>query len=210
MLFRSLVALLRKADAWGQRLVNFWQNEVIAHWHYITVGLIFLCLLPICGMVIINTRGLFCGIEPAICLVPSPTPPAALAAPPLLSSAFPLKATPRSVKTGVPPLVIDFSIDSIDVLSTTVKLNITVTRSADKSLNWNSDKGRESEIYLLRSGQRFKLLEMGGLFAQDTTLQPRQSYKGWFTFEKPTDNLIVFVYPDVQPVPIDLNSSTSR
>jgi hypothetical protein len=121
------------------------------------------------------------------------------------ASTFPLKATPVAVATDAKPLAIDFLIDGIEVGEGHIKLNISIKRHAgNTALSWHSDEDRKNEIYLKTGSQRHNLIDMGGIFSQDTTLQSGRSYKGWFTFEKPTKEFFTFYYPDVKPLEIDL------
>ena len=118
----------------------------------------------------------------------------------------PIEATPRSVSAGFPPLVIAFVVESIERDTGTIQLNITITRIANTPLRWGSDEGRKNQIFLEANSTRYALVDMGGIFAQDTTLQPEESYEGWFTFEMPDEDTFTFNYPDVVPLAIELGS----
>jgi hypothetical protein len=123
-----------------------------------------------------------------------------------ISSSLPLEATPAAVTEDKKPLAIDFLIESIGTGEATIRFNITIRRNnGSNPLPWSSDEGRKDEIYLTAGSQRYKLIEMGGLFTQNATLQPGQSYTGWLTFEKPDRDIITFYYPDVEPLHIDLS-----
>jgi hypothetical protein len=117
----------------------------------------------------------------------------------------PLEATPRAAAAGLAPLAIDFLVDGIEFDQDSVKLNVTIKRRADTSLSWTSDESRRDEIYLTAGSQRYELLDMGGIFVQNTALQPAESYQGWFSFEKPGDDAFTFCYPDIEPLPIESN-----
>jgi len=137
----------------------------------------------------------------------TPTPPPKSATRvPTPQTGFPVKATTIAVAAGQSPLEIDFLIGDIDLTKKIISLNITVKRRKSAgSLEWSSDESRANEIYLKRGTQKYKLLDMGGLFAKDTTLKAGQSYDGWFSFERPDGDRFMFYYPDIKPVLIDLN-----
>jgi hypothetical protein len=103
-------------------------------------------------------------------------------------------------------LVIAFVVESVERDANTIQLNITITRIANTPLRWGSDEGRENQIFLRAGSSRYELVEMGGIFTKDTTLQPDESYEGWFTFEMPDEDTFTFSYPDVEPIEIELGS----
>jgi hypothetical protein len=120
-------------------------------------------------------------------------------------STFPLKATPIAVAAEAKPLAIDFLIAGITTGPETLTFDIIVKRRSDtQPLPWFSDADRKEEIYLSIGSQRYLLIELGGLFTQDTTLQPGQSYQGWLTFERPGQDRFTFHYPDIKPLRIEL------
>ena len=129
---------------------------------------------------------------------PTPTP--------VVEPFAPIEATPRSVSEGFPPLVIAFVVESVERDADTIQLNITITRIANTPLRWGSDEGRKNQIFLRAGSSRYELVDMGGIFTQDTTLQPDESYDGWFTFEMPDEETFTFNYPDVEPIEIELGS----
>ena len=127
---------------------------------------------------------------------------------PLSGPSFPLKITPVAVSSSHNPLAIDFLIDDIEPGQDTIRFDITIKRRTSSSLSWTSDENRKSQIHLTSNSHQYKLIRMGGIFIQNTSLQPGQSYKGWFVFEKPKENTFTFHYPDVKPVPVELPIST--
>lgn len=123
-------------------------------------------------------------------------------------SSFPFALTPAAVAADAKPLAIDFLIESIEIGEDAVRFHVTIKRHSGSSpLPWYSDESRKGEIYLAVGSQRYRLIEMGGLFIQDTTLQPGQSYTGWLAFEPPSGAPFTFHYPDVKSIEIDLKKT---
>lgn len=133
-------------------------------------------------------------LKPTATQIPKPTPTTPLV----------IKATPKAVSEKKEPLAIDFLIDGIEIDADTVEFHITVFRRANTSLPWETDEGRRDKIYLQGNSNRYRLINMGGLFVQNTTLEPQTSYKGWFIFAKPTEGNVIFHYPDIEEVEVNL------
>jgi hypothetical protein len=130
-------------------------------------------------------------------------------------SLAPIAATPRAVVAGQAPLAIDFMVEGLELVESlelveglesaqdSIKLNIAIKRQSDATLAWTSDQSRKNEIYLTAGSRRYDLIDMGGIFVQNTTLQPMQLYKGWFRFKKPVEDTFIFYYPDIEPLQIN-------
>jgi len=97
------------------------------------------------------------------------------------------------------------TIDTIQVRPDSVELSITITRLGSDPLYWYDDRGNLDPIFLRQvDGQTFKAIDVSGVFAQNSYLQPGQSYRGTILFCKPHESSVFFHYPDMQPVSLVL------
>ena len=116
----------------------------------------------------------------------------------------PLNAAPVRLAGGKGRLQIDFVIAGVQPCRDSLRFHIAVKRDADRTLAWHSDRPNASRIYLLAGRRRYRLLDMGGVFAQDVVMQPQQQYEGWLEFERPAGPAYILVYPDIEPLKINL------
>jgi hypothetical protein len=108
---------------------------------------------------------------------------------------------------------VHFVINSVEAEAGTIKFFISIERTGSSVLQWYADNAPESKdtIFLLQaSGRVFHLIDTGGVFAQDTGLQPGETYSGWISFDRPEDNQFTFHYPEMEPVLITLSQTSSR
>lgn len=109
------------------------------------------------------------------------------------------EAVPVATRDGATiPWRVRFLVDSIDVEPSAIQLNIRIERMAAWSDQWTPLDGRDS-IWLQGRTGRAALIGQGGMFAQETTLAPGETYAGWLRFERPADAEFELVHPNVQP-----------
>ncbi len=115
---------------------------------------------------------------------------------------------PSRLKTCQSPVI-----NSVEAEASTIRFFISIERTGANVLQWYADNAPESKdtIFLLSaSGRVFHLVDTGGVFAQDTELQPGEIYSGWISFDRPEDNQFTFYYPDMEPILITLSQISSR
>jgi hypothetical protein len=91
-----------------------------------------------------------------------------------------------------------FMIDSVDLEADAIRLNARIERTGDAPDRW-TPYGLDDAIWLQGQRGRAALIEQGGVFAQETTLLPGQSYSGWMRFERLPESTFELVHPNIQP-----------
>ena len=123
----------------------------------------------------------------------------------------PQQQTPPTVTTKFPVSVIQekfairFTIDKAELNGDHVDFHITIQRTGSDALPWFSDKGNLANIFLRQSdGQIFRAVDVNGVLAEDSELQPGETYQGVIVFSKPSGKSVTFNYPEMKSTSITL------
>ncbi len=108
-------------------------------------------------------------------------------------------------------IALNFRVTGFEIGQDTLTVKFSIERTVDRSLDWHSDKSRSNEIYLETSdNNKYKVVEMRGIFDRNTTIMPGKSYTGELVFEKPNTGSFTLVYPDIKPLEIKLATLNER
>jgi|GEM_PF-4267419 len=122
-----------------------------------------------------------------------------------ISNAKPTPASTFPIPVSQKKFLISFMIDQISEEKDGIKFHVSIKRTESGSLKWYSDEGNLKSIFLKDSnGKTYRAIDVGGVFATDTTLRLGQTYRGWILFRKPSKQQFTFNYPEMEPTLIRL------
>jgi serine/threonine protein kinase len=114
--------------------------------------------------------------------------------------------------SAVVPWAVDLRVVNVEVLPDALKLNFEAVRTGNSAQTW--EPASTDVIALKTETGRFGLKRddgAGGLFAQTTTLRPKEVHRGWLAFDEPDMDVFELMHPNVKPrFVIDLTNRQCR
>ncbi|MCX7596023.1 MAG: hypothetical protein N2235_20160 [Fischerella sp.] len=103
-------------------------------------------------------------------------------------------------------IALSFKVVGFEITQETLAIKFSLERTIDRVLNWHSDRPRSDNIYLETLDGKYKVIEMRGIFDSNIEMMPGRTYSGELVFEKPDTESFILVYPDIEPLEIQLDA----